>query len=276
MTTYCAPCLADLALVREAVTSVSGTAACVAHAVLLTHPTDTPQRRLGRLSELRAMAEGKLPTASAEDVPAIELLVQEYALAGAMDMTVPLRDLAGDRTPRPPKTRNRGRGRDGRPEGPRAPGERGPGERGPGERGERGPGERGERGPGERGERGPRPEAAAAGEALETPSAPAAAPDLSGAQSAPTAPQPDNSGATTSSPDVSGAESAPTAPQPDNSQGAPAAPAPEAPAPAPEAPAPAPEAPAPAAPAPAPAPEAPAAPAPGPEAPRAPEAPVAE
>jgi hypothetical protein len=118
MTTYCAPCLADLALVREAVTSVSGTAACVAHAVLLTHPTDTPQRRLTRLSDLRAMAEGKLATASAEDVPAIELLVQEYALAGAMDMTVPLRDLAGDRTPRPPKTRNRGRDR-GRDRGPR-------------------------------------------------------------------------------------------------------------------------------------------------------------
>jgi hypothetical protein len=128
MTTYCAPCLADLALVREAATSVSGTAACVAHAVLLTHPHDTPQRRLARLSELRAMAEGKLLTASAEDVPAIELLVQEYALAGAMDMTVPLKDLAGDRTPRPPKSRRdrgRDRARDGRP-GERAPGERGP------------------------------------------------------------------------------------------------------------------------------------------------------
>ena len=124
MTTYCAPCLADLALVREAVTSVSGTAACVAHAVLLTHPHDTPQRRLTRLSDLRSMAEAKLPTASAEDVPAIELLVQEYALAGAMDMTVPLRDLAGDRTPRPPKARrDRGRGRDreGRPAGERGP-----------------------------------------------------------------------------------------------------------------------------------------------------------
>ena len=129
MTTYCAPCLADLALVREAVTSVSGTAACIAHAVLLTHPTDTPQRRLTRLSELRSMAEGKLLTASAEDVPAIELLVQEYALAGAMDMTVPLKDLAGDRAPRPPKTR-RDRGRD-RERGPRPDRERQPGERGP-------------------------------------------------------------------------------------------------------------------------------------------------
>jgi hypothetical protein len=117
MSSYCAPCLADLALVRDAVTSVNGTAACVAHAVLLTHPGDNPQRRLQRLSELRSMAEGKLATASAEDVPAIELLVQEYALAGAMDMTVPLRDIAGDRAPRPPKKR-RERGRD-RERGPR-------------------------------------------------------------------------------------------------------------------------------------------------------------
>ena len=103
MTTYCAPCLADLALVREAVTAVSGTAACMAHAVMLTHVTDTPQRRLTRLSELRTLAEGKLATASATDAPAIEILIQEYALAGAMDMTVPLRDLAGDRSPRPPE-----------------------------------------------------------------------------------------------------------------------------------------------------------------------------
>ncbi len=113
MTTYCAPCLADLALVREAVTSVLGTASCMAHAVLLSHPSDTPQRRLTRLSELRTLAEGKLETASVEDAPALELLVQEFALAGAMDMTVPLRDLAGDRTPRPPKSR---RSRGGRPD----------------------------------------------------------------------------------------------------------------------------------------------------------------
>jgi hypothetical protein len=143
MSTYCAPCLADLALVREAVTSVSGTAACVAHAVLLTHPGDTPQRRLARLSELRSIAEGKLLTASAEDVPAIELLVQEYALAGAMDMTVPLKDLAGDRTPRPPKARReRGRDRD-RERGPRP----------------------------DRPERGPRPEAPEAPEAAASESA---------------------------------------------------------------------------------------------------------
>ena len=98
MTTFCAPCLADLALAREAVTAVGGTAACMAHAVLLSHPGDAPVRRLARLSELRALAESKLETASIEEQPRLELLVQEYALAGAMDMTVPLKDLAGDRT----------------------------------------------------------------------------------------------------------------------------------------------------------------------------------
>jgi hypothetical protein len=137
MSTYCASCLADLALVREAVTTVSGTAACVAHAVLLTHPGDTPQQRLTRLSDLRAMAEEKLPNASADDRPSLELLVQEYALAGAMDMTVPLKELAGDRTPRPPKSRrNRGRDRERpRPEG--GPREGGQGDGGQGEGGPR-------------------------------------------------------------------------------------------------------------------------------------------
>jgi len=132
MSTYCAPCLADLALLREAVTTVSGTASCVAHAVLLLHPGDSAQQRLARLSELRSTAEGKIATASADDIPALELLVQEYALAGAMDMTVPLRDLAGERTPRPEgaakKRRNRGRDRDRgpRPDRPEGTGEAGP------------------------------------------------------------------------------------------------------------------------------------------------------
>ena len=126
MTTYCAPCLADLALVREAVTAVSGTAACMAHAVMLTHVHDTPQRRLTRLTELRTLAEGKLATASAADAPAIEILIQEYALAGAMDMTVPLRDIAGDRSPRPPKGRRERGPRPERERGPRPEGERGP------------------------------------------------------------------------------------------------------------------------------------------------------
>jgi hypothetical protein len=146
MTTYCAPCLADLALVRDAVTAVNGTASCMAHAVLLTHPTDNAQRRLTRLGELRTIAEGKLLTASMEDQPALELLVQEYALAGAMDMSVPLREIAGDRTPRPPKARRQRGERGPRPEGS----ERGPRPEGS----ERGP--RPERG--DRPERGPRPE----------------------------------------------------------------------------------------------------------------------
>jgi hypothetical protein len=187
MSTYCAPCLADLALVREAVTSVSGTAACVAHAVLLTHPHDNPQRRLTRLSDLRAMAEGKLATASAEDVPAIELLVQEYALAGAMDMTVPLKELAGDRTPRPPKTRNRGRGRDrdGRPDG-RPGGDRPGAERGP--RPDQAAPEA------QAGESAAQPETLVTGEASVPEPAPAApAPDVSGAESAPAPSAPDSS-----------------------------------------------------------------------------------
>ena len=141
MTTYCAPCLADLALVREAVTSVAGTSSCMAHAVLLSHPGDTAQRRLARLTDLRSQAEGKLTTAGAEDQPALELLVQEYALAGAMDMTVPLKELAGDRSPRPPKARRNRPGRSERPDGER------------GERPERA--ERPERG--DRPERRPRP-----------------------------------------------------------------------------------------------------------------------
>jgi hypothetical protein len=215
MTTYCAPCLADLALVREAVTSVSGTAACVAHAVLLTHPGDSPQRRLTRLADLRAMAEGKIPTAAANEVPQIELLVQEYALAGAMDMTVPLKDLAGDRTPRPPKSRNRrGRDRDR--------------------------------------ERGPRPEGGApavpepAGGGSEgAPSEASPSPEVSGAESAPATPASD------SSPQEAPAapeQTTPAAPQPAPSAPAPAPSAPAEPAPAPEqttpaAPQPAPEAP---------------------------------
>jgi len=212
MTTYCAPCLADLALVREAVTSVSGTAACIAHAVLLTHTTDTPQRRLTRLSDLRAMAEEKLPTASDEDRPKIELLVQEYALAGAMDMTVPLKDLAGDRTPRPPKTRNRGRDRE---RGPRPDGERGP-----------------------RPDRGPRPEAG-------TPGAPA--PDSTPPSGESSEPQHVPASSASDSSTVESSAPVPHAPVPHPPTPAPS----EAPAPAPsEAPAaPATEAPAPSAPA---------------------------
>ncbi len=156
MSTYCAPCLTDLALVREAVTAVGGTAVCTAHAVLLSHPGDHPQRRLTRLGDLRTLAEGKLADASPQDAPALELLVQEYALAGAMDMTVPLKELAGDRSPRPPKTRRNRPGRGDRPEGERH-------DRPEGERRDRPEGERRDRPEGERrdrleGERRDRPE----------------------------------------------------------------------------------------------------------------------
>jgi hypothetical protein len=228
MTTYCAPCLADLALVREAATAVSGTAACMAHAVMLTHTSDTPQRRLTRLSELRTLAEGKLATASPAEVPTIELLIQEYALAGAMDMTVPLREIAGDRSPRPPKGRR---------------------ERGP--RPDRGPRPEGDRGP--RSERGPRPErpgpsdVSAEAPAPEAPAAPApAAPEAPAAAAVEAPPAP----ATPEAPAASAAEAAPAAPAPEApaaseapaataAEAAPAAPAPEAPVtpatPAPEA-----------------------------------------
>ena len=86
MTTHCAPCITDLALLREAVTAVGGTACCAAHAVLLTHPHDNPQRRRARLAQLRDLAEAKTATAPVEEQPGLELLVHEYTLAGAMDM----------------------------------------------------------------------------------------------------------------------------------------------------------------------------------------------
>ncbi len=238
MTTYCAPCLADLALVREAVTAVLGTASCMAHAVLLSHPTDTPQRRLTRLGELRTLAEGKLLTASAEDAPAIELLVQEFALAGAMDMSVPLRELAGDRTPRPPKARRERGGR---------------GERGPRPEGERGPRP-------ERGERGPRNSDAPLSDVPASDAGPSEAPAQDAAPAS--SPQPEAS-ASQIAPQSAPESAAPAEPRvtegsaPESSQSAttppaaPAAPAPEAAAPS----APAPSAPAPEVPAAQPAPE---------------------
>lgn len=212
MSTHCAPCIADLALLREATTTVSGTAACVAHAVLLLHPGDTAQQRLARLAELRSTAEGKMATASSDDIPALELLIQEYALAGAMDMTVPLRDLAGDRTPRPPKTRNRGRDRD---------------------RGERG--ERGERGA-ERGgrERGPRPERTDRAEGAPAAEAPATTETAAAEGAAPAespAPVTESAAPVVAAP----VEAAPPAPEaPATEAAAPAPQAAEAPAATPE------------------------------------------
>jgi hypothetical protein len=104
---YCAPCIADLALVREAVTSVTGTAACMAHAVLLTHATDDPGRRRQRLDALKDLATGKAETAEPAEQVKLELLVQEYGLAGAMDMGGPPR--------RQPQGCRRARARPARP-----------------------------------------------------------------------------------------------------------------------------------------------------------------
>ncbi len=137
MTTYCAPCITELALVREAVTAVGGTASCMAHAVLLTYPVDVPGRRRQRLSQLRDLAESKRSTALQEEGARLELLLAEYVLAENMDMTGP-----GQQHPermrreRPAKARR---------------------ERGPRREGERGPRPEGERGPRPEGERGPRP-----------------------------------------------------------------------------------------------------------------------
>ncbi len=134
MTTYCASCIADLALVREAVTAVGGTACCAAHAVLLTHPADNPGRRRSRLGQLRSLAEQKAASAPVEEQPGLELLVHEYTLAGAMDM-------GGQ--PRPD-----GAPRGDRPAGDRPAGDRPAGDR-PGEPGSRASKRRG-RGRGER------------------------------------------------------------------------------------------------------------------------------
>jgi hypothetical protein len=151
VTTYCAPCITELALVREAVTAVSGTASCMAHAILLSHPTDDPGRRRQRLGQLRDLAAVKAETASPAEQVQLELLVHEYGLASAMDMG-PSRRGPQDGPRRGPD----GRPRDGRPGEPRH------GEARHGEEGERRPGKsrRGRPRPGDRpdGERGPRPE----------------------------------------------------------------------------------------------------------------------
>ncbi|MEX2290535.1 MAG: hypothetical protein WD794_09450 [Mycobacteriales bacterium] len=139
---YCAPCIADLALVREAATSVAGTAACMAHAVLLTHSSDDPGRRRQRLDALRDLAHSKAENADPAEQAKMELLVQEYGLAGAMDMGGP-----GRRAPQvasrqgapsaPGEGRKSRRGRprpDSRPAGE-------PGERQAGGRGQRRPGQ---------------------------------------------------------------------------------------------------------------------------------------
>jgi hypothetical protein len=123
VTTYCAPCLADLALVREATTAVGGTASCMAHAVLLTHPHDDPQRRRQRLAQLRDTATEKLETAGPEEQLRLEVLVEEYGLASAMESLVPRRRPDDGRQPgeQGRKARKR-RGREQRGERPERPG----------------------------------------------------------------------------------------------------------------------------------------------------------
>jgi hypothetical protein len=138
MSLQCAPCLSDLALVREAVTSIGGTATCTAHAVLMRYPSDDPQRRRRRLADLRTLAETRVTDATGTEKDRLELLVQEYAVAEAMDLGAPDRTGPGrsergrrgkERPPReggreprepregregrPPRDRDRGR----RPEG---------------------------------------------------------------------------------------------------------------------------------------------------------------
>ena len=108
----CAPCVTDLALVREAVTSVAGTSCCQAHAVLLTYPHDAPGRRRARVEQLRDLAEAKMELASESEKASLELLVSEYALIAVMDM-------GGNRDAQPGQQRRDGQ-RDGNRE-PRAP-----------------------------------------------------------------------------------------------------------------------------------------------------------
>jgi DNA polymerase-3 subunit gamma/tau len=153
VTTYCAPCLADLALVREAATAVGGTASCMAHAVLLTHPADDSQRRRQRLAALRDTATEKLETAGPEEQLRLEVLVEEYGLASAMESLAPRRRDDGTATTRSARKR-RGRERGEREGGPHQGGQ-------PGQQGERQPGQQGGQGRG----RGPRPEEAPAGAA---------------------------------------------------------------------------------------------------------------
>src|SRR5687768_14349235 len=132
----------------------------MAHAVLLTHTTDDPGRRRHRLDALKDLAASKAETAEPAEQVKLELLVQEYGLAGAMDMGAPAR-----RAPQPPRQggqpgqpsapgegrkSRRGRNRPDRPEGARPHGDRPQGER-----------PQGERPQGGRPDAGPRPEGGA-------------------------------------------------------------------------------------------------------------------
>ena len=144
---YCAPCISDLALVRDAVTSVAGTASCMAHAVLLTHTTDDPGRRRHRLDALKDLAASKAETAEPAEQVKLELLVQEYGLAGAMDMGAPARGRGPQQqhrqggapsAPGEGRKSRRGRQRPDRPERAGQPGQPGQQQRRP-EEGETAP-----------------------------------------------------------------------------------------------------------------------------------------
>ena len=264
---YCAPCIADLALVRDAVTSVSGTATCMAHAVLLTHSTDDPARRRQRLDALRDLATGKAETAEPAEQAKLELLVQEYGLAGAMDMGGPSRRQGGQQRQQS-RPGQGGQGQGGQVHGGQAHGGQGHGGHGPGGQGV--PGEerprksRRGRGRGEHGEGGGRdrrpagvegetapvtPAPGPAGESVDgavvpsnVPEAAGPAPTADAVTSVPEATVPAAAPSSESSYDESGASAGGGAPEASGS--APAAPAAEAPAPAAAPPA---EAPAPAA-----------------------------
>jgi hypothetical protein len=211
MTLQCAPCLSDLALVRDAVTSIGGTATCTAHAVLMRYPSDDPGRRRRRLSDLRTLAESRVVDATGTEKDRLELLVQEYAVAEAMDLGAP--DRTGPGRGNEPRSR---RGRERRPGEPREPRE--------GREGREG---RPPREP--RPDRGPRPEGGApAGDVIAAeggvpassdrptgvPSTPESGPETSapaaGGESAPSSPPPAESAPSSPPP----AESAPSSPPP--------------------------------------------------------------
>ena len=115
MTLQCAPCLSDLALVRDSVTTIGGTATCTAHAVLMRYPSDDPGRRRKRLADLRNLAEARVVDATGLEKEKLELLAQEYAVAEAMDLGAPDRTGPG----RGSERGRRGRDRDRRPGEPR-------------------------------------------------------------------------------------------------------------------------------------------------------------
>src|SRR5687767_1272861 len=109
----------------------------MAHAVLLTHTADDPGRRRHRLDALKDLASSKAETAEPTEQVKLELLVQEYGLAGATDMGAPARGGRGPQqqrqgggpgapsAPGEGRKSRRGRQRPDRPERPGQPGQPG-------------------------------------------------------------------------------------------------------------------------------------------------------